>query len=184
MVLHQPVTAEEFDEWVRLPENIERHFELINGEIVEKMPSQQKHTSVIMLLCGYVTMHIHQNDLPGFTTGETGGYDFGLGQRFLPDCAYVPVGKPGSVVYSQQPPILVIEVVSDPNNERELRQLRNKRESYLRAGATVWEVYPEDRLVDIFTPDGRYRTERDRLTFDGSPGLEIPLPRVFDTLEA
>jgi hypothetical protein len=73
----------------------------------------------------------------------------------------------------------VIEVASDPNNERELRHLRNKREGYLRVGATIWEVYPEDKLVDIFTPDGRYRTERQQLVFEGLPGLEIPLDRYF-----
>ena len=179
MVLQQLMTAEEFEEWVRQPENTERHFELINGEMVEKMASQQKHSSVSTLLCSYITMHIHQNALPGFTTGETGGFDFGDGQRFLPDCAYVSEGEPSSEVYSRQLPILVIEVVSDPNNERELRHLRNKRESYLKAGATVWEVYPDDALVDIFTPDGRYRTERDTLTFEGLPGLEIPLEKIF-----
>jgi len=179
MVLQSPVTTEEFKAWVRLPENAERHFELINGEIVEKLASKQEHSSVSTLICSYVTMHIHLNDLPGFTTGETGGYDLGPGQRFLPDCAYVPEGRPGPDVYSTLRPTLVIEVVSDPANERELRHLRNKRESYLRIGATVWEVYPDDALVDIFTPDGRYRTERETLTFDGLPGLEIPLGKIF-----
>ena len=179
MVLQKPMTAEEFDAWVWLPENAERHFELINGETIEKMASQQKHSSVSTLLCSYVTMRIHQNDLPGFTTGETGGFDFGNGQRFLPDCAYVPEGQPDSEAYSRQLPTLVIEVVSDPNNEREFRHLRNKREVYLQAGATVWEVYPEDALVDIFTPDGRYHTERDTMTFDGLPGLAIPLEKIF-----
>ncbi len=180
MVVQSPLTTEEFEAWVRLPENAERHFELINGEMVEKMASQQKHSSVSTLLCSYVTMHIHVHNLPGFTTGETGGYDLGPGQRFMPDCAYIPDGKPGIEVYSRQHPVLVIEVVSDPSNERELRHLRNKRESYLKIGATVWEVYPEDALVDIFTPDGRYRTERDKLTFAGLPGLEIPLVKIFE----
>ena len=180
MISPGTVTAEEFEAWVQRPENADRHFELIEGEIVEKVASQQKHTSLSTLMCSYITMHIHQNHLPGFTTGETGGYDFGPGQRFLPDCAYVPEGEPTREVYSHQRPTLVIEVVSDPNNERELRHLRNKREQYLQAGATVWEVYPDDALVDIFTPDGRYRTERDTLTFDGLPGLTISLARIFE----
>ncbi|MBZ0300938.1 MAG: Uma2 family endonuclease [Anaerolineae bacterium] len=179
MVVQSTMTTEEFETWVRLPENGERHFELIHGEMVEKMASQQKHSSVSTALCSYVTMHLFQNDLPGFTTGETGGYDLGPGQRFLPDCAYVAEGTPGSEVYSTQLPALVIEVVSDPSNERELRHLRNKRESYLKVGATVWEVYPDDALVDIFTPDGRYRTERDKLAFEGLPGLTIPLSKIF-----
>ena len=169
MVIHSPMTAKEFDEWVRLPEHFDRHFELINGEIVEKIASRQKHSSVSTLLCSYITMHIHSNDLPGFTTGETGGYDFGAGERYLPDCAYVAEGEANEEVYSQQLPVLVIEVVSDPNNDRELRHLRNKRERYLKVGTTVWEVYPEDSLVDVFTPDGRYRTERDKLTFSSLP---------------
>ena len=179
MVLQSPITIEEFEDWLRLPENTERHFELINGEIAEKKARQQKHSSLSTLLCSTITMHIHQNRLPGFTTGETGGYDFGDGQRFLPDCAYVADGEPSAEVYSRQLPALVIEMVSDPNNERELRHLRNKRESYLKAGATVWEVYHDDALVDVFIPDGRYRTERETLSFDGLLGLSIPLDRIF-----
>lgn len=184
MVLQSPVTIKDFEDWLHLPENAARHFELINGEVVEKMASQQKPSSVSTLLCSYITMHVHQNDLPGFTTGETGGYNLGGGERYLPDCAYVAEGRPSSETYRLNRPALVIEVVSDPNNERELRHLRNKRESYLKAGATVWEVYPEDAPVDIFTPDGRYHTERQALTFDGLPGPEIPLARIFTTFTA
>ena len=64
-------------------------------------------------------------------------------------------------------------------NERELRHQRIKHEIYHKAGATVWEIYAEDALVGIFTPAGRYRTERQTLNFEGLPELEIPLNRIF-----
>jgi Uma2 family endonuclease len=175
----KPVTtAQEFDEWILLPGNAERHFEFINGEIVEKMASKHRHTAVIMRLCSRITIHIDTHELPGYTTGETGGFAFG-DKRYIPDCAYVAVGEPGDQVYSHMPPLLVIEVISDPTSDTEMRHLRNKREDYLKADATVWEVYIDDALVDIYTPDGRYRTERDKLTFAGLPGLEIPLAAIF-----
>jgi Uma2 family endonuclease len=180
MVLQsKPVTtAEDFDTWIALAENKDRHFEFINGEVVEKMASKHRHTAVTMRICSRITIHLETHNLPGYTTGETGGFAFGS-RRYLPDCAYVDSGEPGDQIYSDIPPVLVIEVVSDPTSEQEMRHLRNKREDYLKGGATVWEVYPDDALVDIYTPDGRYRTERDSLTFDGLPRLETPLASVF-----
>jgi Uma2 family endonuclease len=171
-------TADEFDEWVALPENADRHFEFINGEVVEKAPPKHRHSAVIMRLCSRITVHIEDNDLPGYTSGETGGFMFGS-RRYLPDCAYVDSGEAGSQIYSDVPSALVIELVSDPTSDQKMRHLRNKREDYLKAGATVWEVYPDDALVDIYAPDGRYRTERETLTFDGLPGLAIKLASVF-----
>jgi len=34
------ITAQEFDTWVELPENSQQLFELISGEIIERMPSK------------------------------------------------------------------------------------------------------------------------------------------------
>ena len=179
MALERELTSPaEFDAWVLLPEQSGRHFEYVRGELIEKMVTKHRHSAVTMRLCSRITVYLDNHDLPGYTTGETGGYAFGP-ERYIPDCAYVPQGQPGDQVYSTVAPKLVIEVISDPANEYEMRTLRNKRETYLKAGTTVWEVYPDDALVDVYSADGRYSTERERLTFDGLPGLEIPLDRIF-----
>lgn len=75
MAVQSPLTTEEFEAWVRLPENAERHFELINGEMVEKMASQQKHSSVPTLLCSSVSyptapMSPLANPMSRFTAGS------------------------------------------------------------------------------------------------------------------
>jgi Uma2 family endonuclease len=180
MINQTPVTLESFEAFINRPENADRHFELINGEIVEKMsPSRQRHTVIGSRFCIHIGMHLEVNDLPGFVTGETGGYEI-EGERIIPDCAYVSDDvEPSSEVYSKTLTVLVIEVISDEQNSLELERLRQHRQIWLRHGVTVWEAHQFDKSVDVYTPDGRYEVVTDTLTFLGLPGLKIPLERIF-----
>ena len=38
---HKPISADEFDKFLVTPENRDKHFQLINGEIVEKVVTQK-----------------------------------------------------------------------------------------------------------------------------------------------
>ena len=59
LVKEKEITVEEFEQFLRLPEYQGRLFELINGEIVEKMPTEEHGTivlnigSAIKSLCDY-----------------------------------------------------------------------------------------------------------------------------------
>lgn len=87
MVLQRFITAEEFDQYVRLPENAARNFELIAGEIVEKMVSHPRSSSIGALMTGVVALFVRQNGL-GRVTGADGGYVV-AGERYIPDTAYI-----------------------------------------------------------------------------------------------
>lgn len=172
------VDAATFDTWVtEQPE--ERHFELINGGVFEKaMVTKPKHGQAMIKLCGYITVHLDLHDIDGYVTGETSGYQIGE-HRYIPDGALV-LGQPmDNSVYSANTPTLVIEMISNDENNAEISALALKREIYLEAGITVWEGSTEGRYVDVYTPDGRYQRVRDTLTLDSLPSLAIPLDKVF-----
>ncbi len=173
-----PQTVEAFDIWVSLPENADHHYEFISNRVIEKMASTHDHGRVTTKLCSYITMHIETHDLVGYTTGETSGFMLG-DTRCIPDCAFIPEDQSTSEAYRAVAPALVIEVISNPDNKLEMADLLDKREIYLAAGATVWELYHHKRYVDIYAPDGSYSPERDKLAFSGLPGLVIPLDRIF-----
>lgn len=174
----QQVDATTFDEWVaEQPED--RHYELINGEVVEKpMVTKDGHGIAVSVLIGYLTQHLIAHDIDGYVTGETSGYLIGT-KRCIPDGALVLGQAPTGEAYSPNTPTLIVEVISDDENSAELRALALKREIYLNAGMAVWEGSMVGRYVDVYTPDGRYQRVRDTLILDALPGLEIPLNRVF-----
>ncbi len=45
-----PVTADAFEAFMARPENADRLFELINGEIIEKMPSNPHASEIAQLI--------------------------------------------------------------------------------------------------------------------------------------
>jgi len=179
------ITVEEFEgmaEWLRASG---RDYELIDGKIVKKMPSKDWHTHIINLIIAYLEMHLITHNLPGITTSQTTGFQFNNHHCPEPDIAYIR----SMTAYANQHcitdhwPDLVVEVVSNPNNNEEIRRLDTDRPVWLERGATVWEVWAEARYVKIFVGEDEPRIEREKLTFAGLPGLEIPLDVVFAKLD-
>lgn len=63
MLLSQKLhTVEEFERFLQLSENADRNFELIDGEIVEKLPTQ-KHGRVVLTIGGEVYAYFKQNPI-------------------------------------------------------------------------------------------------------------------------
>ncbi|HRF96270.1 MAG TPA: Uma2 family endonuclease [Aggregatilineales bacterium] len=147
---HQPITAQEFDDWVDLPENNERLFELISGEIIEKMPSNAFSSMIASRIIGFLMMYLFKNDI-GYVTTEQGGYEVGDG-RYAPDVALVMYAKqrqPNKKGYNTVAPDLAVEVISDADNREELTALRRKVTGYLNAGVIVWIVDCDKQTVEV-----------------------------------
>src|SRR5579871_5956414 len=125
------VSPEEFERFVMLPENRERSFELIAGEIVEVV-SNGKSSALGARLTVLVGGFIYQNKL-GFVTGADGGYWIN-GERYIPDFAFVSKAKqarPTEEAYNHISPDLAVEVLSPSNTPDEIAI---KVDNYLRAG--------------------------------------------------
>lgn len=143
------VTAAEFDEFVTLPENDDRLFELIGGEIIE-VPSNPYSSKIAARIILFIGMYLLKNDI-GHLTGEAGGYMVS-GERYAPDVAFISKVRQPKLAeegYNPKAPDLAVEVVSPNDSER---KLTIKVGNYLAAGTLLWVVYPQDKEVHVYAP--------------------------------
>lgn len=181
VIQRQRYTLEQFEAFVDLPENAEKMFEFIGGEIVE-VPSNPFASFIGSIILGKLIDFVLENDL-GYVTGEQGGYMVG-GERYAPDVAFISNERQPELAtsgYNPNPPDLVVEVVSsDRNDERD--KLRVKITNYLAVGTVVWLVRPDDKRIEVHAPGQQVQTfdETDTITGDDVlPGFELPLSDVF-----
>jgi Uma2 family endonuclease len=173
------IPASEFERFVALPENADRSFELIGGEIVEVV-SNGKSSALGALMTVLIGGFVLQNKL-GFTTGADGGYMIGT-QRYIPDCAFMSTArqaKPTPEAYNALPPDLAVEVLSPSNTPDEIAI---KVDNYLRAGVVVWVVNPDAERVTVHRPDAPPQTYGINDTLDGGnvlPGFTLPVRDIF-----
>ena len=166
------MTFAEFEK-LREPEGF--RYELHHGELVEvtfpKMTHMRAQERLLTLLRG--------------APSDTGIVTLEFGYRALPegearraDVAYVSTERwkelnPDDYFYGA--PDLVIEVLSPSNTAAEMR---DKRKLCLANGSReFWVVDPEQREVEVWTPDGRSVThvagQRVPLFFAEGPGIEV-----------
>lgn len=174
-------TVAEFDEFVQLPENDEKLFEYIGGEIVE-VPSNLSSSIISQRISGEIYIYLKQNDI-GHLSGESGGYQVS-GERYAPDVAFMSYETQQEVAttgYNPNPPDLAVEVVSS-DSKAENQRLTIKLGNYLAAGTVVWIVRPEKQAIEVYEPNKPVRTFRKQDTLDGGavlPGLAIKLSDIF-----
>ena len=180
----QSITIEEYERISEQLESIGFPVELEEGRLIKRVSTKAWHSEIVNTIIACLKMHLITHELPGIITGETTGYKAAEDDCPEPDAAYCAgLGIAPDTPCIAEAPTLVIEIVSDPNNRRELERLESKRQKYLRMGATVWEVWAKPRETHIYQPGGSTPTiERETLRFDGLPGLEIPLSVVFAKL--
>lgn len=132
----QAVSAEAFDAFIALPENAEKRFELVMGEIIE-VPSNPRSSEIAGWFVFFIRLFLRENNIAGHVTGEAGDY-WVMGERYAPDAAYISAERQAELPYDQQynplPPDLVVEVIS-PSDD--LGRLRIKITNYLAAGVVV-----------------------------------------------
>lgn len=166
-----------------LPENAERVFELINGEIIEKMPSNAFASEIAMLIAFFIRLFLREHSIEGHVTGEAGGFKV-AGDSLAPDVAYISSARQAELNrqgYNNQPPELAVEVETNTTGETE-RRLRAKVLSYLAAGTLLWVVYPETKEVEVYTPGQMMRKLMLEDSLDGGevlPGFTLALKEIF-----
>jgi Uma2 family endonuclease len=174
-------TVEEFEQFIALPENRERYFELINGEIVEKAMPTREHGKLTMHIAGPMFIFTQANNLP--TPEVEVRYrvpddDHNSRQPDLSFSLDPTIVKKGAVPGM---PDLAVEVKSPDDTYKEMRE---RAEYYLANGTRiVWLVYPEKRLIEVFrlNGDSEFFTENDLL--DGGdvlPGFTLKVSEVFN----
>jgi Uma2 family endonuclease len=174
-------TVADFEAFLALPENRDRNFELIDGEIIEMMPTEE-HGEIAALLTIEIGIYLKQNPVGRIGVEVRHRMPGDEHNDYLPDVSVsldlaTPRVKKGAV---PRMPDLAIEIKSPDDT---FSQLRKKADYYLTHGAQlVWLVYPENRLVEVYARelDSRILSEQD--TLDGGdtlPGFTLKVGDIF-----
>lgn len=181
VVQHKKVTISEFERFLAAPENRERLFELVNGEIVEKVVTQE-HGIIAGFFVTELNLYLRQNKI-GRVGVEVRHQVVGDEENDRrPDVSFTrdldkPITKVGAVPYM---PDLAIEIKSPDDTFKEMRE---KARYYLAHGSRlVWLVFPEKRIVEVYSPtEEQVLTENDTLTGgEVLPGFSLAVRSIFE----
>ncbi|MCA0457801.1 MAG: Uma2 family endonuclease [Chloroflexi bacterium] len=181
LVAKKLYTFDEFEAYMSQPQNTDRLFELINGEIVEKVPTQE-HGVIMVNIAADFKMYSRQNNfgrvgaevLHRMTTDNYNGRQ--------PDVSFYidttePISKKGAV---PRMPDVAVEIQSPRDSIKKLRE----KADYMLANGTrmVWLVYPAKQLIEVVTLDDvEFYTMDD--TISGEPVLPGFTMKVRDVFE-
>ena len=181
---HKLYTVEEFEQIADSPENAHRLLELIDGEIVEKMPNEE-HGIVAMNIAAALWNwnNIHKLGRVGMEVRHRSTSNDRNAR--LPDVslssAKRPIVKQGSV---PEMPDLAVEVQSPDDT---IKKMRDSARFYLANGSKmVWLVFPSKRIVEVYMPsEDLILTDADTISGgDLLPGFSLLVADVFrDPLE-
>lgn len=175
------VSVQDFEHFLDLPENRERLFELIEGRIVEKMPTEL-HGAIALIIAGELYIYLQKHPIARAMIEVRHRVPSDEANALQPDLAVsldtsqAPIER-GAVM---KMPDLAIEIKSPSNGYDELRA---KARYYLLNGAKlVWLVYPEKKLVEVH----RANADSDILTLDETltggdvlPEFSLPVKTLF-----
>lgn len=174
-------TVDEFEQFIDLPENADRLFELVDGEIVEKLPTEEH--SVVAGNIAFALRTFTQPRKLGRVLFEVRHQLLNDDRNsYLPDVEFTrserkqPIVTQGAV---PQLPDLAVEVKS-PSDSR--AAMRRKAVYYLDNGVSlVWLVYPNTQQIEVWTNEN-FNTMGVNDTLDGGdviPGFAMPVADVF-----
>jgi Uma2 family endonuclease len=178
------LTAEEFCAFVHQPENRNKWFELVRGEVIELPPPTRLHGVLCNNIAFPLTLYVRKRRRGYITINDSGvilerdpdmvrGPDVALyedAERFV-DL---------HPKYGEVPPLLAVEVLS-PNDRAD--RVMEKITDVLRNGvALVWVVDPERRTVTVYTPHNGPQVFAETQTLTGGevlPGLKCKVADFF-----
>lgn len=176
----KPVTVDEFEQFLAQPENQNRLLELINGEVIEKMPTEQ-HGVIALNIGSELRAYAKQHK-----TGRAGvevrhrAMQDDRNSR-LPNVSFrhtqEPVVEQGSV---SGMPDLAVKIKSPTDT---ITEMRETAAYYLANGSRlVWLVYPNYRLVEVYRRDADVEILDEDQTLSGHdvlPEFELAVRDVF-----
>lgn len=179
--------VDEFWQFVCQPENADKRFELINGELVEMPQPGEEHGFIAGEIAFYIRLFNSDRKL-GILTVAAGYYSQKDRSTVLgPDVAFRRVdasAPPLQKKWAPTMPDLAVEIKSPSNTLAELRQ---KAAIYLRHETQlVWIVIPDRRGVEVCQLDANGEVEREFIAEDGAlsgedvlPGFSLELSLLF-----
>jgi Uma2 family endonuclease len=174
----KPITFEEFRLYTLQPDNAERSFELIHGEILEKMPGTTLNSAIPVNIAFHARLHCRDKGIPCHISTGDGAYRIG-NDVVAPDMAY----KQSPMTDEYPDPIVPLWVVEVISTNDKAYDIRKKRQIYQEAGILLWEIYPELLSVDVYMSGQSPMTFQigETLTVDAViPGLILSVKNIFE----
>ncbi|MDZ4764905.1 MAG: Uma2 family endonuclease [Chloroflexota bacterium] len=179
----QVYTADEFEAIADAADADDRLLELIDGETIEKMPSEAHglvQSNFVLVFKPFVRKH----KLGRVTTEPRHRTKNDNRNVRLPDVAFtsterkLPLTTKGSV---PQMPDLIVEIQSPDDS---MASLRRKAAYYLANGVKIVILaYPSKRLLEVYRDNGDIDILRETDTLEGYdvlPGFTIPVHELFE----
>jgi Uma2 family endonuclease len=170
----------EFERFIARPENSQRLFELIEGQIVEKMPTEE-HGIIAGIIITAINIYLKQNRIGRAAVEARYRATDDQHNDRLPDVSFTsdlsqPVTREGAV---NRLPDLAVEIKSPGDT---FQQMTDTARYYLNNGSRmVWLIYPRQKLVEVLTASDRLLLTSDD-TLDGGdvlPGFQLPVKEIF-----
>lgn len=148
------ITRLSFEEFLQLPEEPGRHYELDEGELIVEPSPAFRHNRIRSRIARHLEDFVQKHQL-GLVTIEN---DFRLSADTVrnPDVAFVTNERLSRMDVDRSPvdgvPDLAIEVISPKNSAQDMLK---KVHQYLDAGCrAVWVFYPNLKLVAVHNSSG------------------------------
>lgn len=184
MTTRERITASEFDAFLAEPENANRRFELILGEIVEKMPTQPQ-AYLVARVSGFISGYLRQNPI-GYGLVKAGYRIPQDTENYLiPDLSFVTKER-GALVRSGPAPYMPDLAVEAQSEGQSDKFMLDKAQLYLKLGTRmVWIIYSTREIIEVLTPaDRQLLTINDTLVGgDVLPGFSVAVRDLFPTDE-
>lgn len=173
-------TVEEFEAYIAQSENVDRLLELIEGEIVEKMPTEL-HAAIVGLIIGHIFIYFLQNPIGWILPEARYRLPKDDHNARMPDISVV-IGRDRRLVDKGAAPYipdLAIEVQSPDDS---LKKMRQKADYYLaNGGKMVWLVYTDKQVVTLLTLDDEQLLQINDVIDGGDvlPGFKLAVRDIF-----
>lgn len=173
-------------EFLALPEDDLKHFELEYGELIEVGRPTFEHNEWVIELAHAIMAHVRHNGLARVSGDTLVIFDPSEDLSYAPDIVFVATEHLDRIREGRVwgAPDLVVEFLSPTTASRDYGI---KMDAYFRYGVPwYWIVHPDDlTLVEYrYTPDGYLRTQTvlaGQVFRPGCfPGLEIDLQRLAE----
>jgi Uma2 family endonuclease len=180
MTTRDKITTRQFEAFIAQPENINRSFELILGEIIEKVPTQL-HAYIIGMITHFIISFLQANPI-GYALPEARyRHPDDAENDLIPDLSFVTKGRGGIMSSGPAPymPDLAVEAQSEGQSDK---FMLDKAQLYLARGTRmVWIIYSTRQIIEVLTPtDRQLLTVNDRLTGgDVLPGFSVAVRDLF-----
>jgi Uma2 family endonuclease len=143
------MTVAEFHAFTALPQNANKNFELLQGEVLEVPSPKKYHAMIVVRIAALLYLYMEANNVAGSVIGDNLDHQLGEENVLKPDVGFTSLAREAAVpAYPTIAPDLVVEVVSPSNT---LHEFNAKMKIYFEHGTQlVWLVYPESKTVHVY----------------------------------